>query len=1300
MVRLTNSPSDQTVKMENSEDKDALNHDEKAEQKANGGFMRVFTYGRPVDYMLESIAFLAAISSGVALALINLVIGNFINVLSDAGLGEGIPPDFMDRVQTNVLYFVYIGVARLVLTYVYSTLFTWVSFNIVRNIQHDYFRAALSQEVGYFDKDTTHSISTQASMNGRLIQSGISEKLGQCFQAMATLIAAFILAFVIQWRLTLIIVCIFPTIILVFSVAVFFDSKIEAKIGETKAQAGSFAESILGSIKTIQAFNLRPRLVSQYAKLTQNAFDSAKSKGWCYGFMLGGQYFATFAGMGLAFWQGIAMIDRGEIDNFGVVFTVLFSVIIGASSLNALAPNTVAIIQATTAANDLFVLIDRQSEIDSFAETGSQPGIIQGKIDLESVTFAYPARPDLRVLEDFTLRIPAGKVTAIVGPSGSGKSTIIGLLERWYNPTSGSIKLDGVSTETLNLHWLRANIRLVQQEPTLFNETVFENIAYGLVGTQWEICSREEKLELVKQAARMAFADDFINKLPNGYDTRIGERGGLLSGGQKQRIAIARSIVSQPQILLLDEATSALDSHAEKIVRKALDRASKGRTTVVIAHKLKTIRDADNIVVISRGKVMEQGTHDELMHAGMIYPHLVKQQDLSTVDSHDESDQELKGEASPANELDPRGTWGTTIAKQPAHTKDQGNLSSNEEIGMIRSVAKLVAYSWELRHWYSSCVLACAVGAASYPGQALLLANLLSLIGSPDLVPRGNFLALMFFVIAIGCLFAYFVIGYSTNVISQVPETVPTPEAYAYDLKSLNRRLRNEILDRILRQDLSFFDRADNTVGALTNRLSSYPESIQELMGFTIALIVAAAINVIASGILSIVVSWRLGLVGTFAGLPPMVLAGYIRTRVQDKMDSEIDKKFSQSSSVASETINAMRTVSSLGIEAMALDKYTKKLDDAISGSKAPLFHTMVYFSLTQCIEYFILALGFWWGSRLLSQGQLTFYQFIVSFLGVYFSGQAAAQLFSFTSSLTKAKHAANYYFWLSALQPVIRSTADSPGHEQNVAFSSYNFKGVEFSYPLAPNNQVLNGISLKILPGQFVAFVGASGCGKSTMISLLERFYDPIGGQILIDNKHDLETLDPWLYRSRIALVQQEPVLYPTTIRANVLMGIDFDLRGQANRSSDHISDADDQAVERALRAANAWDFVISLPQGLNTPCGTSGSLLSGGQRQRIAIARALIRNPGVLLLDEATSALDTDSERVVQAALLEAARAEKRITIAVAHRLSTVREADCIFVVVDGRIVESGSHTELIGRGGIYGKMCQAQSLSTIES
>ncbi|KAJ4146830.1 hypothetical protein LMH87_001389 [Akanthomyces muscarius] len=463
---------------------------------------------------------------------------------------------------------------------------------------------------------------------------------------------------------------------------------------------------------------MRSRLVANFDEYLTEAHNLGKKISPLFGALFSAEYTIIYLGFGLAFWQGINMMARGEIKDSGQIFTVLLSVVIAAISLTSLAPYSIEFTRAAAAADQMFTLIDRRSNINPFDESGEQPTQTVGQIEIKNVTFAYPTRPDTVVLDDFTLNVPAGKVTALVGQSGSGKSTIVGLIERWYNPSAGTIKLDGRPLDQLNINWLRKNVRLVQQEPVLFQGSVYDNIAYGLVGTPWENVPREEKLARVQEAARLTFAHAFVSDLPKGYDTEIGQRGDLLSGGQKQRVAIARSVVSGPKVLLLDEATSALDPHAEGVVQQALDKASEGRTTIVIAHKLATIRKADNIVVMTKGQFVEQGSHDNLIAQDGAYAKLVKIQSLAVSEAPSDRDsKEAKSDemGDPVDLTKSPTRYATNDQARLEVQKNRDDFADHKPLGLIACVFRLMKETPELKWTYFMVVLGCC--GAVFPGQ-------------------------------------------------------------------------------------------------------------------------------------------------------------------------------------------------------------------------------------------------------------------------------------------------------------------------------------------------------------------------------------------------------------------------------------------------------------------------------------------------------------------------------------------------------------------------------------------------------
>ncbi|KAK9348930.1 P-loop containing nucleoside triphosphate hydrolase protein [Lipomyces starkeyi] len=1282
-------------------------------------FWTLYRYADRKDKILLAVGFLSSVLSGVMRPLMTVVFGNVTQAFTDIGpngsynstkydstykdmdynstytnnyynssyqYGEEeytTDYDFNQRISTLALFFVYIGIADIIFSYIGTFIVMDRGEVLSARVREQYLKATLRQNIGYFDKLGSGEITTRISADTILVQEGMSDKISQMVTNLTTFSAALTVAFVRSYKLTFILLSVIALIIITMSTASRYMIKYFRASLMGYSVGGTLAEEVISSVRNVQAFGVQDRLALDYDKYLAVTEKWGLKAGLALGAMIGAMWFAVYCNYSLSFWQGSRFLASGEL-NVGNVVSVLMSMMMGAFTASHIAPHLKQITNAIAAASKIFATIERQSAIDSSAPVGATLESVTGSIELRNVRFIYPSRPDITVLRDFNLQIPAGSTVALVGASGSGKSTIVGLIERFYKPLGGNITLDGHDINDLNVKWLRRQISLVSQEPVLFSCSIYENVAHGLIGTKYEHVSEVEKRALVTEALTQANAMIFIDKLPEGLDTDVGERGFLLSGGQKQRIAIARAIVSNPKILMLDEATSALDTKSEGVVQDALDKAAKNRTTIVIAHRLSTIRDANLIVVMSKGAIVEMGTHNELLDKKGEYYGLVEAQQIDKL--HEEKRAALLGQAdSPVDEDEKL----IEMVHLPAEDLEDLKLAKTKTNASARSISSLILAErpprvdekfslWQLivtifkfsepeHHWMAIGGISAFINGIGYPITSVFYANCIAAFQQTQTDPslmRGTVdrFAGFFFMMA-------FVEGIAFIV---------TNGSLAYVAQRLVRRIRYMSFRQMLRQDIAFFDRDENSTGALTSTLSRDAQSVEGLSGATLGQILNAAVNVVAGLVLALSVAPKIAIVCA-ACVPVLIGCGFFRFAMQARFEEQIKKSHGKSAAQACEAAAAIRTVVSLTREDDVWNAYHEALEAQIKISRPATHKSAILFGLSQGIGFFIMALAFWWGSRFLRSGEYSTVQFFITFVSMIMGAQAAGIVFSFAPDMGKAQSAAANIKRLMDSIPEIDAWSGE-GEVLDDVQGDVEFRDVHFRYPTRPEVPVLKGLNITVKKGQYAALVGMSGCGKSTTIALIESFYRPLAGQVLIDG-HDVSTLEINSYRSHLAMVQQEPVLYAGSIRDNVKLG------------SLHPEDITDENIIAACKQANIHDFVASLPNGYETLCGSKGILLSGGQKQRIAIARALIREPKVLLLDEATSALDSESEKVVQAALDQAAKG--RTTIAVAHRLSTIQNADVIYVFDNGVVCEMGTHQELLAKGGKYSELVQMQAL-----
>ncbi|KAJ2964662.1 hypothetical protein NQZ79_g546 [Umbelopsis isabellina] len=1271
------------------DDKKSKKKKDKKKKEPAVSIFKLFRFATKTELMLLSIATLLSAGVGALQPVSIIILGQFLNNMTTA---LQLPPDQMvSFMQPVILTFVYLGIGALFGAYIAQSIWVMTGESQTRRIRQMYVHSILRQDMGWFDMAEEGSLTTRLASDTNMIQDGISDKFGLFVQCLAQFLCGIVIAFVKGWNLAVVILATLPLMMICGGLMGKFISKYSIKAQNAYADAGSVAEQAFAGIRTVYSFTLQNRFAERYDKELHRAFVVGSKRGMATGIGFGSFMFILFATYGLAFWYGSQLVMKGTMDG-PTVLVVFIAMIIGAMSLLQVPPNLSAISSARGAAYKIFETIDRVPLIDPDMEGGEKPNKVVGNIEFKNVQFRYPTRPDVPILKDLSLTIKPGMTVAFVGPSGSGKSTSVALLQRFYDPLSGQVLLDGHDLRDLNLRWLRSNIGVVSQEPVLFNMTIKQNLLMGATKTVTE--------EEIIEACKKANCHNFITQLPQGLDTLVGEHGGMLSGGQKQRIAIARALLKNPAILLLDEATSALDTQSERLVQKALDVASKDRTTIVIAHRLSTIRNADLIVVMQQGDLIEQGSHDELIKQGGVYYELVQKQKINTEkvadgekvqDIHlDDNELEQALQEETVNVASAVTDQNEKIAETRINMSEKATaegldgyetkmLKAKEEKKLrkkqnapIKKVLQLMRPEWPIM---LAGICGAAVAGTVFPLYALIFSKVIMILTlnaddpsaiAPGPVQGANLYAFLFVVLGIASLFSFFLQVASFEVAGE----------------RFTKRFRGQLFRALLRQEVGFYDEDEHSMGALTSRLAIDAANVNEM----VTKVWGDVTQVIVTAITGLTIAFVYGWILTFIILlmAPFILgAASYESRIHRGFESSTKKAYEQSGEVAGEAIKEIRTVAALNKQDHFENKFEKATEHPHKLAVRKAYLASIGYAGQQSMMLFTNAVAFYAGIRLMAEGRISFPDMFTVMMAVMLTAQGVGRGSVFTSTFAKAKLSAISTF--EVMDRVSKIDPDQEGYEasHSEVRGDISFENVAFRYPARPDIPIFNGeFNLAGKQGQTIALVGPSGCGKSTTIGMLQRWYDASEGYVKLDDR-TVPSYSVANLRSHQALVGQEPVLFDMSIGDNIRYGIQDD------------REVSDEMVQEAAEGANIHKFITSLPDGYNTRVGDKGSQLSGGQKQRIAIARALIRKPKLLLLDEATSALDSESEKLVQEAIDKAIIEGGRTTITIAHRLSTIQNADLICVVSNGQVVEQGTHWELLEKNGVYHELVVQQSL-----
>ena len=1210
-----------------------------------------------LEIFLMIIGTISTIFSGCTNSIWGIIIGDIINELTTIADSDDVPSEEYDRnvediespVNKLIFYFVLLGVLTFITNFFMLFMWGYTALKQMHKLKKNYFELILSQDQSWFDENNSFEFSTKVQSQLEQIEFGLGDRFGQIILLISEILSGLAVGFSVSWKLTLIICSSFPIIIISVIISDYFAEKLMIKSKELNEKVGGIAEELIYNIKTVTSFCNFDYEINRYDDLINEITKYDKKKILFESLAYGLLYLASFVSIAICLLYARTLIIDGEINystgekyNSGDVLKVLMCVLNVIYSVSGLGPNIQVISKSCIASSDYFTLLSKHKK-----KPKTNLGFIPqkenfvGKIEFKNVKFIYPSDKNSKlVLNDLNLLIEPGKKIALVGESGCGKSTTINLIERFYDVMFGEILIDDMDIKKYDLDNLRDLIGYVQQEPVLFNTSIRENLIFG----------REKKLEklgdinkLIEEACEEAYIKKFIEKNIEGYDYVVGIKGNKLSGGQKQRIAIARAILMKPKILILDEATSSLDNKSEKEVQKALDNISKKNiTTIVIAHRLSTIKNADLIYAMKDGKIIEKGTHNELLEMNGYYAGLIRQQlaenEINIIQEKYQRDIDMMN-VSVTMSFEKFEEMNVINGIESLLLNESNIIVNNDNEKQIKINKRKL---WDLISDHKFDIAVGTISGLIYGGLSPVIGILIGKmiyalsLNDHEKVDIEGFRYGMFFIgIAfVGGLTIFFKM-WKLQCLGAI----------------ISLKIKEKIIKKYLELHMSYFDIDKHSPGALLTKLSIDSSQLDTLILNIIGGILTLISTLIISLIIGVIYDWKTTLI--LFVFVPLILYGIIKKDDYKENGREISKEMKiEAGSILSECVVNVKTILSFNFQNKAIEIYENILNVEKKHYLKDSMWQGFWIGLGLSAYNFAFAVIYKCGFLFLKERTVTFENLTCCITNIINSCDGLSDILRNMGDSKKAKLAFKSVFRTlytkSFISPLLNANKDKKSAKD--IKGKIEFKNVYFAYPTKPDQIVLKNINFVINPGQKVGIVGLSGSGKSTVLQLIERFYDVYEGEILIDDV-DIKQYNLYELRKKIGFVSQEPVIFKRNVYENILYG---------------KLDAKREEVLKIAKTSGIQYLIDS-----NNP-------LSGGEKQRVAIARAFLKDPVIILLDEATSSLDKETEREVQKNINELQ--QNRTSLTVAHRLGTIIDSDIIFLFVSGELVERGTHHELL--------------------